>query len=96
VRDSTYEDSEVWERDEILRIVKYADTRDQAILTLMWDLNARNHEITKLRICDIILKEQYGEGCVPSDTKTGGGPLLLRCSYSYVRDWLKKHPFRRV
>jgi integrase/recombinase XerD len=94
LRDSPYEDSEIWERDEILRIVKYTDTRDQAIITLMWDLDARNREITELRICDILLKEQYGQGTIPSNTKTGGGPILLRCSIPYVRDWINKHPFR--
>jgi len=94
LRDSPYEDSEIWERDEILRIVKYTDTRNQAIITLMWDLNARNHEITQLKICDIVLKEQYGQGTIPYNTKTGGGPILLRCSFPYVRDWINKHPFR--
>jgi integrase/recombinase XerD len=88
LRDSPYEKSEIWERDDILRIVKYTDARNQAIITLMWDLNARNHEITQLRICDIVLKEQYGQGTIPSNTKTGGGPILLRCSFPYVRDWL--------
>jgi len=94
LRDSPYGDSEIWERDEILRIIKYADIRDQAIITLMWDLNARNHEIIQLRIYDIVLKEQYGQGTIPSNTKTGGGPILLRCSFPYIRDWLNKHPFK--
>jgi integrase/recombinase XerD len=53
-----------------------------------------NHEITKLRICDIVLKESYGQGTIPSDTKTGGGPIVLRCSFAYVRDWLNEHPFK--
>ena len=84
LRDSPYEESEIWERDEILRIVKYIDTRDQAIITLMWDLNARNHEITQLRICYIVLKEQYGQGTIPSNTNNQimVKPLL----------WLKDKP----
>jgi hypothetical protein len=31
-------------------------------LTLFWDLNARNHEITLLKIKHLRLKERYGEG----------------------------------
>jgi hypothetical protein len=61
---------------------------------LLWDLDARNHEITALRVGDIVLKEQYGEGRIPYDTKTGGGGVLLTCSFPYVRDWLNQHPFK--
>jgi hypothetical protein len=35
-----------------------------------------------------------GEGEVPHEAKTGGGPILLTCSFPYVRDWLNNHPFR--
>ena len=27
-------------------------------------------------------------------SKTGTGPILLTCSFPYVRDWLNEHPFR--
>ena len=47
-----------------------------------------------LRIGDIVLNEQYGEGSIPSNTKTGGGPILLTSSFTYVRDWINKHPFK--
>ncbi|MDQ3853664.1 MAG: hypothetical protein M3299_12615 [Thermoproteota archaeon] len=68
--------------------------RNKAALTLFWDLDARNHEVTMLKIKHIRLREKYGEGEVPHDAKTGGGPILLTCSFSYVRDWLNNHPFR--
>ena len=32
----------------------------------MWDLDARPHEITLLKIKHISLKEKYGEGEIPS------------------------------
>ena len=60
----------------------------------MWDLNARPHEITLLKIKHIRLKEKYGEGEVPYQAKTGSGPILLTFSFPYVRDWLNEHPFR--
>lgn len=52
---------------------------------LFWDLDARNHEITTLKIGNIRLRERYAEGEIPHNTKTGGGPILL--TFPYVRDW---------
>ena len=92
---SPYSESELWDRDEILFIVKYRTSyRNKAALTLFWDLGARNHEVTLLKIKHIRLMERYGEGEIPHEAKTGSGPVLLTCSFPYVRDWLNKHPFR--
>src|SRR5262249_2726730 len=33
-------------------------------------------------------------GVIPSNTKTGGGPILLTSSFTYVRDWINRHPFK--
>ena len=94
-RHSPYLESELWDRDEILFIVKFEPhIRNKAALTLFWDLDARNHEVTLLKIKHIRLRERYGEGEIPHEAKTGGGPVLLTCSFPYVRDWLNKHPFR--
>ena len=36
---SPYSETEIWERDELLTIIKYEPyLRNKAILTLMWDL----------------------------------------------------------
>jgi integrase/recombinase XerD len=92
---SPYSENEIWERDELLAIVKYEPyTRNKAALTLFWDLDARNHEITLLKIKNIRLRENYGEGDIPYQAKTGSGPILLTCSFPYVRDWLNEHPFK--
>ncbi|HKG88416.1 MAG TPA: hypothetical protein VKA95_08830, partial [Nitrososphaeraceae archaeon] len=69
-------------------------TRNKAALSLMWDLNARNHEITLLKIKNLRIREKYAEGEIPHEAKTGGGPILLTLSFPYVRDWLNEHPFR--
>jgi hypothetical protein len=75
--------------------VKYEPfARNKAALTLFWDLDARNHEITLLKIKNIRLKDKYGEGEIPQEAKTGTGPILLTCSFPYVRDWLNEHPFK--
>ena len=78
-----------------LSIVKYEPfKRNKAALALFWDLDARNHEVTLLKIKHIRLRERYGEGEIPHEAKTGTGPILLTCSFPYVRDWLNEHPFR--
>ena len=66
------------------------------LLTLFWDLDARNHEVTLLKIKHIQLKDRYGEGEIPNEAKTGTGPILLTCSFPYVRDWLNEHPFKNT
>ena len=66
------------ERDEILFVLKYEPyIRNKAALTLFRDLDARNHEVTLLKIKHIGLKERYGEGEIPHEAKTGTGPILL-------------------
>jgi integrase/recombinase XerD len=95
LRESPYGVNDIWQLHDVLTIVGYEpELRNQAIITLLWDLDARPHEITALRIKDIVLNEQYGEGTIPSNTKTGGGPILLTSSFTYVRDWINKHPFK--
>jgi integrase/recombinase XerD len=94
-RISPYAESELWERDELLSIVKYeSHKRNKAALTLLWDLNARNHEVTLLKVKHVRFNEKYGEAEIPHESKTGSGPALLMCSFPYVRDWLNEHPFR--
>ena len=94
-RISPYLESEIWQREEVLALIKYEpNMRNKAILSLMWDLNARPHEITLLRIKNLRLKDRYGEGEIPYEAKTGTGPILLMMSFPYVRDWLNQHPFR--
>jgi hypothetical protein len=92
---SPYSETELWERDEILFIIKYEPfKRNKAALTLFWDLDARNHEVTLLKIKHIRLREKYGEGEISHEAKTGTGSILLTCSFPYVRDWLNEHPFK--
>lgn len=94
---SPYSENEIWDRDELLAIIKYEPhLRNKAALALCWDLDARNHEVTMLKIKNIRLREKYAEGEIPHETKTGGGPILLTCSFPYVRDWLNRHPFKNT
>ncbi len=49
-------------------------------------MDARPHETTLLKIKHIKLKANCGEGEIPHQAKTGSGPILLMCSFPYVRD----------
>lgn len=94
-RISPYSESEIWERNDLLTVIKYEPLkRNKAALALSWDLDARPHEVVLLKIKNLRLGPKYGEGEIPHESKTGTGPLLLTCSFPYVRDWLNEHPFR--
>ena len=54
-------------------------------------MDARNHEVTSLKIKNIRLREKYAEGEIPYEAKTGSGPILLTSSFPYVRDWINRH-----
>lgn len=88
-------ETELWEKDDLITIIKYEPyTRNKAILSRLWDLDARPHEITLLKIKHIKIRENYGEGEIPHEAKTGTGPILLTFSFPYVRNWLNEHPFK--
>ena len=92
---SPYSNNEIWEKEEYLSIIKYESSlRNKAALMLLWDFSARNHEVVLHKIKNISLNERYGEGEVPSESKTGSGPIMLSSSFPFVRDWLNEHPFR--
>jgi integrase/recombinase XerD len=94
---SPYGEHQIWDIEELKTVIKYEPhKRNKAILSLLWDLNGRNHEITLLRIKHVRLRERYGEGEIPHQAKTGSGPILLTFSFPYVRDWLNEHPFRNT
>ena len=43
--------NEIWEKEELQIIIKYElSRRNKAIIALLWDLNARPHEVTLLKI----------------------------------------------
>jgi hypothetical protein len=92
---SPYSQNDIWDKEELMTIIIYEPSkRNKAALALFWDLDARNHEITLLKIKNIRLREKYAEGEVPHEAKTGSGPILLTFSFPYVRDWLNEHPFK--
>src|SRR3954469_17008604 len=50
-RISPYLETEIWDRHEVQTLISYEiSKRNKAILALLWDLNARPHEITLLKL----------------------------------------------
>ncbi len=93
-RDSSYTPNDVWEIDELLLAVKYCDNvRDKAVFTIGWDMVSRNHEIVKVKIKDIVIKEKYAEVSTSWDTKTGVRTCPIIVGFSYLRELLNTHPF---
>ena len=86
-RISDYSDSEIWERDELLTVVKYESLRRNKVALTLLGSDARPHEVVLLKIKNLRLGPRYGEGEIPHEMN-GSGPLLLTCSFPYVRDWL--------
>ncbi|CAN5767959.1 hypothetical protein BH23THE1_BH23THE1_15640 [soil metagenome] len=82
---SPYLETEIWDKDELAIIIKYDPyKRNKAILSLLWDLDARPHEITLLKINHIRLKEKYGEGEIPHEANTPAfKSCLLRVPYTF-------------
>ena len=59
-RISPYLEGELWEKEDLLCIIKYEHhKRNKAILSLLWDLDARPHEVTLLKIKHVRLKDKY-------------------------------------
>jgi integrase/recombinase XerD len=90
-----YTKSQVWTRDEVLSILKYEpELRNKALITMSWDMYARNHEVASLRIKEINfgVSDVYADGEIPPETKTGGGEFVLGMSYPFARDWHNQHP----
>jgi len=93
-RDSSYTPNDVWEIDELLLAIKYCDNiRDKAVFTIGWDMVSRNHELVKVKIKDIIIKDKYAEISTSWDTKTGVRTCPIIVGFPYLRELLNVHPF---
>jgi hypothetical protein len=91
----TYTNEEIWDDpDDVHLIIKYMPIlRNKLAISLGWDMNGRPDEVCKIEWRHLHLYEQYGEGQVPANTKTGMRPVLLRMSFPYARDWKNGYPF---
>lgn len=94
---SPYDDSEIWTKEELFSVLKYEPSlRNKAMITLMWDTNARPSEITALKVRDIDFHNavKYAKGFIPANTKTGKREITLIYSFVYCLQWKEKHLYK--
>ena len=93
---SIYKPSDLWTQQDDLLFLKYCPSkREKCYHTVSRDTSCRPHEITKLKIRDIVFKttgnSQYAEALV--NGKTGTRPIPLIDSIPYLKDYLDhEHP----
>jgi integrase len=93
---STYKPSDLWTQQDDLLFLKYCPTkRERLYHALSRDTSCRPHEITNLKIRDILFKttgkSQYAEANV--NGKTGNRPIPIIDSIPYLKDYLDhEHP----
>lgn len=94
---SPYGEHEIWDIEDLKTVIMYEPhKRNKEALSLLWDMNGRNHELTLLKVKNIKFLEKYAVGEIPHQAKTGSCPILLTFSFRFVRDWLNEHPFRNT
>jgi integrase len=93
---SIYKPSDLWTQQDDLLFLKYCPTkREKCYNAISRDTSCRPHEITKLKIKDIVFKtigkSQYAEALV--NGKTGTRPIPIIDSIPYLKDYLDhEHP----
>lgn len=88
-----YSIADMWREDEILLAISALDhPRDKAMIAMLYDLAARPHELMKLSIGDISLKENYAQ--VQLKDHTGSRTLPITLSFPYLLTWLNAHPLK--
>ena len=95
-RISPYLETEIWDKDELQTIIKYEQfKRNKAALALLWDLDARPHEIASLENKTYKIKRKiWRRRNTSSKQKQEQVQFFLTFSFPYVRDWLNEHPFK--
>ncbi|TGC07023.1 tyrosine-type recombinase/integrase [Methanolobus halotolerans] len=77
--------------DDILKLINEAtNSRDKAIIALLWDIGARIGEIGSLKIKHIKFDEHGA--IVVVDGKTGPRRVRAVWSVGYLMNWLEEHP----
>lgn len=93
---SAYKPSDMWTPIEHATFLKYCPSkRDRCYAAMNRDTSARPHELLRLKIGDVQMKQvtatgrQYAE--IHVDGKTGARTLPLIDSLPFVKDWLQAH-----
>ncbi|MHC5053969.1 MAG: tyrosine-type recombinase/integrase [Planctomycetota bacterium] len=90
-----YGPDELLTQDDVNRMIDAAiGPRNRAIVAVLYESGARIHEFINLRIGSVEHTRYGWKIHIPTDTKTGGRPVMLVNSGPYVAAWLALHPFK--
>lgn len=94
---SIYKPSDLWTEEDIIIFLKYCPSiKIKCYLMVAMDSSCRPHEISKLKIKDVVFKQiegrHYAEILV--NGKTGSRNIALIHSIPYVKEWLDVHPIK--
>jgi len=80
--------------EKLIRVC--SNTRDRAVISLLFDSGLRRQELCNLNIGDIhiTINEQYLTVRHEEGNKTGARDVPLNYAVSFLRDWLNCHPFK--
>jgi integrase len=95
-KDSTsdkYNASDMWTEEEILLVISTCDhPRDKAVVALGYDVAGRPTELIKMKIKDVMLKENYGQ--VRLVDHTGERNPYITIAFKYLLEWINCHPLK--
>ncbi len=87
--------ADIWTEEEILLAISVLDhPRDKAMIAMLYDLAARPHELMKLRIRDIAIRENYAQVRLVDHSNPEGRTIPITFSFQYLLTWLNSHPFK--
>jgi integrase/recombinase XerD len=94
---SSYQAKDLWAQEDDVIFLKYCeDNRLKCYHTMARDTSARPHELTKLRVGDIMWQTngtaQYAEVTIGKSGKTVPRTVPLINSIPFVKDWIRDHP----
>lgn len=88
-----YSVADMWTEDEILLAISTLDhPRDKAIIAMLYDLAARPHELMKLTIGDIAIRENYAQVQLRDHSNDEPRTVPITFSFPYLLTWLNAHP----
>jgi integrase len=84
--------SDLLTEDDVIKMINACDnTRDKALISLLYDSACRIGEITNLNIGDVVI-ESDKTGYIVVDGKTGKRQVPLSFSIPALREWINSHP----
>jgi hypothetical protein len=91
---SPYAITEKWTLEEFqLATDKETNLVRRTAFKMLWDLDARNHEILNIKRKNIKFNDRYAEGEIPKG-KTGSRAFVLTNSFWDAVTWYNSHPFQ--